>query len=162
MYLISACLAGVNCKYNGGNNECRWVKEFMKGRDCMLVCPECEGSMLPIPRPPAEFINGRAIDKEGRDITGNLFIGSDLTMLQVQKRAAETEQDIELAILKANSPSCGSGKIYDGTFSGVLVDGDGMFAEMLKKRGILVFTEKQQEELEKYLRNTKEATGGNS
>jgi len=145
MYLISACLAGVNCKYNGGNNECGWVKEFMKSRDCMLVCPEALGN-LPTPRPPSEFINGRAIDKNGKDITENLIHGAKKTMEQAEKKAAELGQRIELAILKANSPSCGSGKIYDGTFSGVLVDGDGIFAAMLKEKGIPVINEKQREE----------------
>ncbi len=143
MYLISACLAGVNCKYNGGNNESQWVKEFMKDKDCMLVCPEGLGQ-LPTPRPPSEFINGRAIDKNGKDITDNLISGAEKTLVKAEKRAAELGQTIELAILKANSPSCGCGKIYDGTFSGVLIDGDGIFAEMLKEKGIRVITEQQE------------------
>ena len=151
MYLISACLAGVNCKYNGGNNECRWVKEFMEGRDCMLVCPEGLGQ-LPTPRPPSEFINGRAIDKNGKDITENLISGAEKTMEKADKRAAGLGQKIELAILKANSPSCACGKIYDGTFSGVLVDGDGIFTAMLKKKGIPVFTEHQREATETFVR----------
>lgn len=149
MYLISACLAGVNCKYNGGNNECQWVKELMKDKDCMLVCPEGLGQ-LPTPRPPSEFINGRAIDKNGKDITDNLISGAEKTMKKAEKRATELGQKIELAILKANSPSCGCGKIYDGTFSGVLIDGDGIFAAMLKEKGIPVLSEKQQSEAEKY------------
>lgn len=149
MYLISACLAGVNCKYNGGNNDCAWVREFMEGKDCMLVCPEGLGR-LPTPRPPSEFKNGRAIDKNGKDITGNLISGAEKTLEMAEKRAAELGQKIELAILKANSPSCGSGKIYDGTFSGVLVDGDGIFAAMLKKKGIPVITEQQKEAADKY------------
>lgn len=149
MYLISACLTGVNCKYNGGNNENRWVKEFMKDKDCMLVCPEGLGQ-LPTPRPPSEFINGRAIDKNGKDITDNLISGAEETLLKAEKRAAELGQKIELAILKANSPSCGCGKIYDGTFSGVLIDGDGIFAEMLKKKGIPVITEQQEDAAEMY------------
>lgn len=149
MYLISACLAGVNCKYNGGNNENRWVKEFMKDKDCMLVCPEGLGQ-LPTPRPPSEFINGRAIDKNGKDITDNLTSGAEKTLAKAEKRAAELGQKIELAILKANSPSCGCGKIYDGTFSGVLIDGDGIFTELLKKKGIPVITEQQEQTAEKY------------
>lgn len=149
MYLISACLAGVNCKYNGGNNENRWVKEFMKDKDCMLVCPEGLGQ-LPTPRPPSEFKSGRAIDKNGKDITDNLIYGAEKTLEKAEKRAAELGQRIELAILKANSPSCGCGKIYDGTFSGVLIDGDGIFAEMLMKKGIPVITEQQEEAAEMY------------
>ena len=111
----------------------------------MLVCPEALGN-LPTPRPPSEFINGRAIDKNGKDITENLIHGAKKTMEQAEKKAAELGQRIELAILKANSPSCGSAKIYDGTFSGVLVDGDGIFAAMLKEKGIPVINEKQREE----------------
>lgn len=149
MYLISACLAGVNCKYNGGNNDCSWVRAFMEGRDCMLVCPEGLGQ-LPTPRPPAEFQGERAVDKDGRDITDNLIAGAKMTMEKAEKRAAELGQEIQLAILKANSPSCGSGKIYDGTFSGVLVDGDGVFAAMLKKQGIPVISEKDEDAAEKY------------
>lgn len=149
MYLISACLVGVNCKYNGGNNDCSWVREFMEDKDCMLVCPEGLGQ-LPTPRPPSEFINGRAIDKNGKDITDNLISGAEKTLEKAEQRAAELGQKIDLAILKANSPSCGNGKIYDGTFSGVLVDGDGIFVKMLKEKGIPVVSEHQREEAEKY------------
>ena len=78
---------------------------------------------------------GRAIDKNGRDITDNLISGAVKTLEKAEKKAAELGQKIEMAILKANSPSCGSGKIYDGTFSGVLIDGDGFFVAMLKERG---------------------------
>jgi uncharacterized protein YbbK (DUF523 family) len=142
MYLISACLAGVNCKYNGGNNECQWVKDFMQEKDCMLVCPEQLGQ-LPTPRPPAEFIDGRIVDKNGRDVTDNFMLGAKKTLENAVKRAQKMEQKIELAILKANSPSCGCGKIYDGTFSGVLIEGDGVLAAMLKEKGIPVITELQ-------------------
>lgn len=143
MYLISACLVGVNCKYSGGNNECRWVKEFVKGKEYMLVCPEALGN-LPTPRPPAEFVGDRIKDKTGRDVTENFLLGARKTLENAEKRAAELGQDIELAILKANSPSCGSGTIYDGTFSGVLVSGDGVLAAMLKQKGIPVISELQE------------------
>ncbi len=142
MYVISACLAGVNCKYSGGNNERPWIKEYLEGKDYLLVCPEALGG-LPTPRPPAEFVDGRVLDRDGKDVTANFFCGAEKTLEQAEKKAAELGQKIELAILKANSPSCGSGKIYDGTFSGVLIDGDGIFAEMLKKRGIPVVTEEE-------------------
>ena len=151
MYLISACLAGVNCKYNGGNNERGWIRELMKDKECMLICPEGLGK-LPTPRPPSEFISGRAIDKNGKDITGNLIYGAEKTMEKAEKRAAELGQEIEFAILKANSPSCGFGKIYDGTFSGVLIDGDGIFAALLRKKGIPVINENQKEEADRMLR----------
>ncbi len=143
MYLISACLAGVNCKYSGGNNECDWVKEFMNGRECMLVCPEALGK-LPTPRPPAELISGRVIDQNGKDVTENFILGAETTLAMAEKKAEELDEEIRLAILKANSPSCGCGKIYDGTFSGILVDGDGLFAAMVKEKGIPVITEEQE------------------
>ena len=149
MYLISACLVGVNCKYSGGNNECQWVKEFVDGKDCMLVCPEALGE-LPTPRPPAEFIDGKVIDKNGKDVTDNFIRGAEKTVEQAEKKAAESGKEIRLAILKANSPSCGCGKIYDGTFSGVLIDGDGLLTTMLKKKGILVITEQQKAEADQF------------
>jgi uncharacterized protein YbbK (DUF523 family) len=149
MYLISACLAGVNCKYSGGNSECGWVKEIMKGKDYMLFCPEAAGG-LSTPRPPAEIIDGRVYNKLGVDVTEYFIRGAEKTMADAEKRAVELGQEIELAISKANSPSCGSGTIYDGTFSGVTVEGDGFFVRLLKARGIPVITEHQQEEAEKY------------
>lgn len=151
MYLISACLAGINCKYNGKNNERHWVKEFLEGKDYMLVCPEALGD-LPTPRPPAEFVEGRVLDRNGKDVTENFIRGAEKTLKQAEEKAAALGQKIELAILKANSPSCGSGRIYDGTFSGVLINGDGIFAEMLKARGIPVINEDQQAEAAQYNR----------
>jgi uncharacterized protein YbbK (DUF523 family) len=147
MYLISACLAGVNCKYSGGNNDCPWVREFMEGKDYMLFCPE-EAGGLPTPRPPAEFRDGRVFNKNGEDITDYFIRGAEKTMEAAERRAAELGQEIELAISKANSPSCGSGTIYDGTFSGITVEGDGMFVKLLKERGIPVLNEHQREEAE--------------
>ena len=142
MYIISACLAGQNCKYNGGNNECQWVLDFIRKNDCVLVCPESFGE-LPTPRPPSEIINGRAIDKNGKDITDELIKGAAKSWEKAEKAAESANLEIEGAILKANSPSCGCGKIYDGTFSGKLTDGDGFFAGLLKSKGIKVSTEKE-------------------
>jgi len=143
MYLISACLVGVNCKYSGGNNECQWVKDFAEGKECMLVCPEALGD-LPTPRPPAEIVNGRVVDKSGKDVTENFIRGAEKTVELAEERAKKLGQEIELAILKANSPSCGCGQIYDGTFTGVLIEGDGHLTRMLHEKGIRVITEKQQ------------------
>jgi uncharacterized protein YbbK (DUF523 family) len=85
------------------------------------------------------------LNRRGEDVTVNFIRGAEKTLELAEHRAAELGQKIELAILKANSPSCGSGKIYDGTFSGVLVDGDGILAAMLKERGIPVISEKEEE-----------------
>lgn len=142
MYIISACLAGINCRYNGGNNESERVREIIDEKECVLVCPE-EMGMLPTPRPPAEIINGKVIDKNGKDVTDNFIQGAEKALEIAEKKSVELGQKIELAILKANSPSCGCGKVYDGTFSGILTDGDGIFAALLKKKGIPVITEKE-------------------
>lgn len=139
MYIISACLAGRNCKYNGGNNECAWVEEFIRTHRCVLVCPE--EKLLGTPRQPVEIISGRAIDKNGRDVTDEFSKGA----LQTWGEALIVARGdtIKGAILKSNSPSCGSGAIYDGTFTGNLVDGDGFFAKLLKDNGVKVTTEKE-------------------
>ncbi|MFR7989357.1 MAG: DUF523 domain-containing protein [Anaerovoracaceae bacterium] len=142
MYLISGCLLGHNCKYNGGNNRSEKVVDFASERSFLAVCPEgCSG--LPVPRPPAEFAGERIVDREGRDVTEAFRRGAELSLRQALEEAERRGEKIEGAILKANSPSCGSGRIYDGTFSGRLKEGYGCFAEMLYKRGIKVISEKE-------------------
>jgi len=141
MYIVSACLTGKNCKYDGKNNECAWVRDFIKNRNCALVCPE-EG-LLPTPRPPAEIKDGRAFDKTGKDITDTLKEGAAKAWEEASAAADKYGEEIEGAILKANSPSCGRGSIYDGAFTGTLVGGDGFFAGLLAEKGIKVTTEKE-------------------
>lgn len=145
MYLISRCLLGVNCKYNGGNNRNDAAIEFCRNHRCVSVCPESE-SGLGCPRPPAEFApdgTGRIVDREGKDITEEFLSGSKVALEKAMKAAEEAGEKIEGAILKANSPSCGSGKIYDGTFTGTLIEGNGCFTKMLKELGIDVISEKE-------------------
>lgn len=145
MYVISRCLLGVNCKYNGGNNFNDDVANFCKHHEYMTVCPEAV-SGLSTPRPPAEYSkNGRITDKEGKDVTAFFRRGAELALEEVIKAEGDGSP-IEGAILKANSPSCGSGKIYDGTFSGKLIDGNGCFAQKLIDRGIEVISEKEIED----------------
>jgi uncharacterized protein YbbK (DUF523 family) len=150
MYLISACLAGVNCRYNGGNSDCDWVKKFMKDKDCLLVCPEEMGG-LSTPRSPSERIGNKVISKDGQDVTKEFLIGAEKSIQKAEETAAELEQHIKLAILKAKSPSCGCGKIYDGTFSDVLVDGDGILTALLKEKGIPVITELQETDADQFI-----------
>lgn len=139
MYVVSACLLGANCKYNGGNNDNEAVKDFCEGHKILAVCPETAGG-LKAPRPPAEQIDGRVMNRESEDVTEYFRRGAEICLEKVL--AAQAGGDTaELAILKANSPSCGSGRIYDGTFTGTLTDGDGLFARMLKEQGIKVITE---------------------
>ena len=142
MYVISGCLLGHNCKYNGGNNRNEAVIEFCKGRRFCVVCPEAL-SGLPVPRPPAEYIGGHIVDKEGSDVTKAFEKGAQISLEKAIKEAEKLGEPIDGAILKANSPSCGSGQIYDGTFTGTLTAGYGCFAGKLRDRGIKVISEKE-------------------
>ena len=150
MYVISACLLGYNCKYNGGNNRCEAVVNFCKNKKYVIICPESAGR-LPVPRPPAERRGDKVVDRQGKDLTEAFFRGAEISLRTAQKAAEAGEEALEGAILKANSPSCGSGRIYDGTFSDSLTEGNGVFTEMLKKRNIPVVTEKDTEQIEKWL-----------
>ena len=142
MYIVSACLLGQNCKYNGGNNLNEEVVEFCKNHKYITVCPESAGK-LPTPRPPAEKVGDRIVDKDGKDVTDAFLRGADISLKSCIEMARISGEEIEGAILKANSPSCGVGQIYDGTFSGTLTEGDGVFAGMLKRLGVEIITEKE-------------------
>ena len=136
MIFVSACLLGENCKYSGGNNRNEAVISFLNDKEYLAVCPERAGG-LPAPRPPAEIRDGRVIDKEGKDVTAEFLLGAEKTLALAKKHRPE------LCILKANSPSCGCGEIYDGTFSGRKISGNGKTVELLLKNGFSVITEKQ-------------------
>lgn len=131
--LVSACLAGINCKYNGKNNENEKIIELIKEKDVILICPEQLGG-LKTPRTPAEIKNNKVINKEGIDVTEEYQTGAQEVLKIAQKF------NIKTAILKSKSPSCGKGKIYDGTFSNKLIEGNGITAELLKKHGIKVIS----------------------
>jgi len=143
MYIVSGCLLGLSCRYDGGSKGNSAVISYCKnhGNYC-IVCPEQAGG-LKAPSPPAERRAGGGFDREGKDVTLQFRRGAEASYEKAAARAAELGEEIEYAILKANSPSCGSGRIYDGTFSKVLTDGDGCFAELLKEKGIRVITEKE-------------------
>lgn len=132
--LVSACLLGENCKYNGTNNKNEDVLALTDVFEIVPVCPECFGE-LPIPREPAEIVGDRVVSKEGVDVTDQFKMGADRA-LYVAK-----ECNAPVALLKENSPSCGFGKIYDGTFSKRLVDGNGVTAQLLVDNDIQVFGE---------------------
>ena len=142
MYIISACLLGENCKYSGGNNYCQWVADFAEKHKYISVCPECEGG-LPVPRPPAEIAGDRVVNSGGRDVTAEFTEGARISYERVKNTSAELGESIEGAILKAKSPSCGRDRIYDGTFSRTLTEGDGYFVRLLKADNINVITEKE-------------------
>lgn len=129
--LVSACLLGENCKYNGGNNYNKKVLEFVKEHEIISVCPEVLGG-LPIPRKPAEIVEGRVMTCDGVSVDKKFRDGA--------KKALDIalEKQVELAILQSRSPSCGVRNIYDGTFSKKIINGQGVFAKMLMDNGIRV------------------------
>lgn len=128
---VSACLIGENCKYNGGNNYSKKVIDYIKGNEVLSVCPEVLGG-LPVPRESAEIVNGIVSHKDGTSVDKEFRKGA--------KKALEIvkEQKIDLVILQSRSPSCGVNAIYDGSFSGKLISGKGVFADLLQKNGIKV------------------------
>lgn len=134
--IVSACLLGENCKYNGGNNKCDDIIALAEKFEIIPVCPECFGG-LPIPRVPSEIRDGRVYSKTGEDLTEAFLSGAEQT-LYIAKEA-----NAPCAVLKENSPSCGFGKIYDGTFSGNKIDGNGITAQLLYDNEIQVFGESQ-------------------
>ena len=138
--MVSACLAGENCKYNGGNNRNDKVLKLMDGNESITVCPEQMGG-LPTPRTPSERIGDKVMMQTGTDVTAQYRKGAEEAL------GLYRLFDCDGAILKARSPSCGLGRIYDGTFSGKLTARDGVTAELLKAHGIPVWTEEQVEEL---------------
>ena len=131
MMIVSACLAGYPCRYDGKARPCAQVVELVRKGKAIPVCPEQLGG-LPTPRPACELSAGRAIDREGHDRTDNYRQGAE-AVLALARTYGATE-----AMLQRRSPSCGSGWIYDGTFSNRLVQGDGITARMLAENGIQV------------------------
>ena len=132
--LVSACLLGVNCRYDGKSSQNSELFEKLKEHNIIPICPEQLGG-LATPRPPAENLGDDVITKDGREVTEEFSAGA-MEALKITRLSGATS-----AILKARSPSCGSGKIYDGSFSGVLIDGDGLTAKLLKANGIEVYNE---------------------
>lgn len=134
MRLCSACLLGIKCRYNGKSALNRKVVALLKAEVLIPICPEQMGG-LPTPREPAEIRGKRVITRSGKDVTENFLRGAQ----QVLKLAKLL--GIKEAVLKQGSPSCGCGRIYNGTFSGKTVKGDGVTTALLKKNRIKVVTE---------------------
>ncbi|PKL38328.1 MAG: DUF523 domain-containing protein [Spirochaetae bacterium HGW-Spirochaetae-1] len=132
--LVSACLLGVRCKYNGDSNTNRRVLEYVKDRPFIPVCPEQLGG-LPIPREPAEIRGGFVVNRKGDDVTEQFMRGAEETL----RIAGLT--GTRCAILKNGSPSCGSTRIYDGTFTGKRIEGAGLATRLLRENGIEVMSE---------------------
>jgi len=138
--LISACLLGENCKYSGGNNYTPLVEELKKRYELIGVCPERDGG-LPIPHPAAERRGERVMDNTGADVTAEFARGAEIALEAALSHGANK------AVLKERSPSCGHGFIYDGTFTGTLVPGSGVAAQLLAKNGIEILGESEIEKL---------------
>lgn len=130
--LVSACLLGRNCKYNGGNNYDPKVEQLLKGHVPVEVCPELMAG-LGVPRTPIEIVNGEVKDRNGNSVDVALRRAVERIVSQVRR------EGIQCAILKSRSPTCGVRQIYDGTFSGTLIDGAGVLTQALRDSGCQVF-----------------------
>lgn len=137
--LVSACLLGIECRYKGDSMPCQEVIALKDRHTLIPVCPEQAGG-LPTPRIPSERVGDKVMTRDGRDVTAEYNKGAQTALYLAKELGAD------FAILKANSPSCGKGTIYDGTFTGGKCEGNGVTAELLIKNGIPVYTE---EELDK-------------
>ncbi len=144
MYIISSCLCGVNCKYNGGNNYNKICNDLFEKGEAIIICPEQLGG-LSTPRTPSELTesaieilkdnNKKVISKEGVDVTQNFINGANEAIAIAKKLGVTT------AILKDGSPSCGVNYIYDGTFTGKKIKGVGITTQIFKDNGIEVISE---------------------
>lgn len=147
--LVSACLLGVNCRYNGVPKEKIEVKELLNREDITLipVCPEQLGG-LPTPRTPSERKGESVVSSEGEDRTGAFTRGAQETLRLAKLYGCEA------AILKERSPSCGNKEVYDGSFTGTVVTGEGVTAELLRRNGVKVFGESELASFFDYVRRS--------
>lgn len=129
--MVSACLLGENCKYNGGNNLSEKVMKVIEGHEVIPVCPEVMGG-LPTPRVPSEIVNGVVTMADGCNVDAEFRKGAQIGLDLAR------ENNVDLVILQSRSPSCGVKQIYDGTFSGNKIDGQGVFASLLTENGFRV------------------------
>jgi uncharacterized protein YbbK (DUF523 family) len=134
--IVSACLAGIPCRYNGEATPCPRIIDLINKEKAIAVCPEILGG-LTIPREPAEQRGNKILTKNGEDVTAQFRDGAE--------RALKIAKSVKCkkAILKSKSPSCGHGEVYDGTFTGKLIAGNGIFVDLLLKENIKVLTEKE-------------------
>ncbi len=138
--IVSACLLGCPCRYDGAQKINERICALAKDNVLIPVCPEQMGG-LSTPRDPAERSEGRVVSRTGRDVSAQYRAGAEMTLYIARLNNAD------FAILKAKSPACGSGSIYDGTHSGKLVPGSGVAAELLKEEGFRVYTEDELDEI---------------
>ncbi|WP_152735266.1 DUF523 domain-containing protein [Marinifilum sp. N1E240] len=134
MIIVSACLVGINCRYDGNDNLIPEIKELVLSGNAIALCPEELGG-LPTPRVSCEICKGKVVSKLNDDVTAAFQVGAEKVL------AIAKILDTKTAILKSNSPSCGYGMIYDGTFSGQKITGNGLTAELLASNGIQIKNE---------------------
>ncbi len=134
--LVSACLAGCCCRYDGGSNLVSEIRQLFDDGLAIAVCPEQLGG-LPTPRVPSERQGSRVVNRCGLDVTAEFQAGAKAALKEAMENGCRT------AILKARSPSCGNGLIYNGEFSGELISGVGLTAELLIRNGITVLNEEE-------------------
>ncbi|MDY4040542.1 MAG: DUF523 domain-containing protein [Collinsella sp.] len=140
---VSACLLGERVKYNGGDNLVPGLVSRLSGHEILPVCPEVAGG-LSVPRPPVELARGRVRTVDGADVSAAFRAGVDAALAALDLDGT----GIDLAILQSRSPTCGVNQIYDGTFTGRLIPGQGLFAAELARRGIRVVDAADLDDLE--------------
>ena len=132
--IVSACLLGDTCKYNGGHNFCEKVKTYIQDYEVIKICPEVMGG-LETPRIPCERVGNKVFNENKEDKTYEFYKGANIA-LELAK-----EHNVRKAILKAKSPSCGKDYIYDGTFSKKIINGHGVCAQLFLENGIQILRE---------------------
>lgn len=137
MYILSACLVGVDCKYNGDNNKDNRIIDYLKDKNYVPICPEQLGG-LTTPRNPVEIIGEKYLDVEGREYTKKFHKGAEESL-----KIIKLMDTIDGIILKEGSPSCGVHKVYDGTFTNQKIDGIGCTTKLLKENNYQVISEKE-------------------
>lgn len=140
---ISACLLGDNVRYDGSNKYNKQIAKLLENHEIIKICPEL-ASGFPIPRQAMEISNSKVYTKDGKDLTEELLKGSIKCFEQIK--------DCDFLILKTKSVSCGYQKVYDGTFTNTLIDGNGIFTDLCLKNNILVFSENEIEKIKEKLR----------
>ena len=135
-FIISACLCGEKCRYDGKELTSYQIKELVDDKKALMVCPEVLGG-LTVPRPPCEIVGDKIVNVEKEDKTDNFLDGAK-KVLEIARRYG-----IKKAILKEKSPSCGSNYIYDGSFSRKLIAGEGMTTKLLRENGVQVISDEE-------------------
>lgn len=141
---VSSCLAGCKCTFRGNDHLIEVVKELVDNNEAIMICPEVLGGMS-TPRLPCEIKDGRVIDIDGKDKTQEYQLGAKKSLETLKK------YNIDVVLLKALSPSCGKDRIYDGTFSHTIIEGNGITCQLLQDNGIIVFNEDKIDEFLKYI-----------